>query len=73
MAPEQAAPHSSGLAPAADIHALGAVLYEMLVGRPPFLAETPLDTLVQLRALDPVPVRRLRPETPKDLETIGLK
>jgi WD40 repeat protein/CubicO group peptidase (beta-lactamase class C family)/Flp pilus assembly protein TadD len=72
MAPEQA---GSGppVGPPADIYALGAILYECLVGRPPFKAATPLDTVMQVVHDEPVTVRRLQPKCPRDLETITLK
>jgi hypothetical protein len=73
MPPEQAAGGSKEIGPAGDVYALGAMLYEMLTGRPPFRAETPLETLRQVIAEEPVPPSRLQPHLPRDLVTICLK
>jgi serine/threonine protein kinase len=73
MSPEQAAGNCSAVGPPSDIHALGAILYECLTGRPPFKAATPLDTIMLVANEDPVSPRRLLACIPSDLETVCLK
>jgi WD40 repeat protein/serine/threonine protein kinase len=73
MAPEQARGDGQAIGPAVDVYALGAILYEMLTGRPPFTAETPLETLLRVVHEEPVSVSRLRPGAPRDLATIAMK
>jgi len=73
MAPEQAGGRSEQMGPLVDVYALGAILYECLTGRPPFRGPTPMDTMMQVLADEPVLVRQLQPQVPADVETICLK
>jgi len=73
MAPEQAQGKTRQVGPAADIYALGAILYDALSGRPPFRGTTALDTLQMVQTAEPIPLVRLQPNLPRDLNTICMK
>ncbi len=73
MSPEQAAGHCDQIGTASDVYALGAILYELVTGRPTLLADTPMEALLQIVRIEPIPPRLLNPRVPRDLETICLK
>ncbi|MEQ8667734.1 MAG: protein kinase [Pirellulales bacterium] len=73
MPPEQASSKGDEVGPLADVYSIGAVLYCLLTGRPPFQSASPMDTLLQVLDSNPIPVRQLVPTTPRDLETICAK
>jgi serine/threonine protein kinase len=73
MAPEQAAGRVEEIGPATDVYALGAILYQLLTGRPPFQGKTALELLEQVRSQNPLPPSRLQPQVPAGLERICLQ
>jgi WD40 repeat protein len=73
MAPEQAGSRTEAIGAGADVHALGAILFELLTSRPPFRGDGPVETLMLVRSQEALSPNRLRPNVPRDLETICLK
>jgi tetratricopeptide (TPR) repeat protein/predicted Ser/Thr protein kinase len=73
MAPEQIGGRPDAISARTDVHALGAILYEMCVGAPPFVGESPESIYRQILEVEPEPPHRRNPRIPRDLETIALK
>ena len=73
MAPEQVGGNRGEIGPTSDVYSLGSILYQMLTGRPPFQAASPVDTLLMVLEQDPVPPRVLNAKADRDLEMIALK
>jgi serine/threonine protein kinase len=73
MAPEQASGAVKNIGPEADIYGLGAILYALLTGRPPFMAPDPMQTMIEVLTRPPVAPRTIQSKIPRDLETITLK
>jgi eukaryotic-like serine/threonine-protein kinase len=73
MAPEQAEGRSHAVGPPADVYALGAILYELFTGHPPYNSASPAETILQIFRAEPIPPSRLQAQVPRDLETICMK
>ena len=73
MPPEQAAGQGDAVDQRSDVYSLGAILYALLTGRPPFQAATAMETMIQVLDQEPVPISQLNSTIPRDLETICLK
>ena len=73
MSPEQAAGNRGSIGTSTDVYSLGAILYAMLTGRPPFQAASPVATVLMVLEQEPVPPRLLNPQADRDLEMIALK